>query len=291
MRSGETPVLAFAVAVALAFHSHSPGNLLLLRREKYKLFAARILKPVSTFLTAEWRKLIMAQYAIDPALLTLYLPAGLELDLFGPNRTCYVSLVGFLFTRVRLKRIPIPFHTTFEEVNLRFYVRRNLPDGTHRRGVVFLSEIVPKAAITLFARALYGEAYSTARTRHTWDLTPTALNVSYAWRHRSEWRTLSVQASPISEPIAPNSMEEFITEHYWGYTKRRTLFGRPPSTGEYGVAHPSWQVYPLQSALVQADFGSLYGPAFSSLTQRAPDHVLLAEGSPIAIRSGSHFTA
>ena len=241
----------------------------------------------STFLTAEWRKLIMAQYAIDPAVLIPYLPAGLELDLH--DDLCYVSLVGFLFTRVRLKGIPIPFHTHFEEVNLRFYVKRPLPDGTHRRGVVFISEIVPKPAITLVARALYGEAYSTARTRHTWTTTPDALAVRYDWRHRGHWQTVSVEASPIAQPIAPISMEEFITEHYWGYTKRRNLFGRPASTGEYGVAHPRWQVYPILNSHIEADFGSLYGPAFANLTQRKPDHILLAEGSAIAIRSGGHF--
>ncbi len=242
----------------------------------------------STFLTAEWRKLIMAQYAIDPAILTPYLPGGLELDLYdnGSQRFCFVSLVGFLFTRVRLKGIAIPFHTHFEEVNLRFYVRRNLPDGSHRRGVVFISEIVPKPAITLVARALYGEAYSTARTRHAWSTTPNALDVRYDWLHQNRWQTISAQATAPPEPIAPGSMEEFITEHFWGYTKRRNQ-----STGEYGVAHPSWQVYPLHSAHIEADFGSLYGPAFAPLTQRTPDHVLLAEGSAIAIRSGSHFTA
>lgn len=241
---------------------------------------------MSTFLTAEWRKLIMAQYAVDPAILLPYLPRGLELDLFGPGRTCFVSLVGFLFDRVRLKGIAIPFHTRFEEVNLRFYVRRNLPDGTYRRGVVFVSEIVPRAAITLVARALYGEAYSTAPTRHAWSNIPTTLAIRYDWRHRGQWQTISVDASPQPEPIAPNSTEEFITEHYWGYTRRRNQ-----ATGEYGVAHPRWQVYPLHSAHVQADFGSLYGPAFADLSQRAPDHVLLAEGSAVAIRSGQHFTA
>ena len=36
---------------------------------------------------------------------------------------CYVSLVGFMFKNTRLLNIPIPFHTDFEEVNLRFYVK------------------------------------------------------------------------------------------------------------------------------------------------------------------------
>jgi uncharacterized protein YqjF (DUF2071 family) len=262
----------------------------------------------STFLTAAWRKLIMAQYAVDPAILQPHLPGGLELDLYedpaSPNQPpqCFVSLVGFLFDRVRLKRIPVPFHTRFEEVNLRFYVKRHLPDGTFRRGVVFLSEIVPKAAITLTARALYGEAYRTAATRHLWRTspasatTPPELDISYAWqlprpRRSNKWQHLSVQASATPTDIAPGSLEEFITEHYWGYTLHTGLIPRRGATGEYGVAHPRWQVYPIRSAHVAADFAALYGPAFAALTDRAPDHVLLAEGSPIAIRSGSHFTA
>jgi uncharacterized protein YqjF (DUF2071 family) len=82
----------------------------------------------STFLTAEWRKLIMAQYIVDPATLAPWLPSGVELDLYQGQ--CYVSLVGFLFDKVRIKGLPIPFHTRFEEINLRFYVRR---DHHHRQ--------------------------------------------------------------------------------------------------------------------------------------------------------------
>jgi uncharacterized protein YqjF (DUF2071 family) len=255
---------------------------------------------MSTFLTAEWRKLIMAQYAVDPAILKPYLPGGLELDTY--NKECFVSLVGFLFDRVRLKGLPIPFHTTFEEVNLRFYVKRPMPDGTLRRGVVFISEIVPKPAITWTARALYGEAYRTAATRHLWRTSPSPqaaqaeLDISYAWqlprpRRSNKWQHLSVQADATPTAIAPGSMEEFITEHYWGYTLHTGLIPRRGATGEYGVAHPRWQVYPIRSTQVAADFGALYGRAFANLTEREPDHVLLAEGSRIAIRSGSHFTA
>jgi uncharacterized protein YqjF (DUF2071 family) len=255
---------------------------------------------MSTFLTAAWRKLIMAQYAIDPAILQTHLPGGLELDLYEqPNQPprCFVSLVGFLFDRVRLKGLPIPFHTTFEEVNLRFYVKRPMPDGTFRRGVVFISEIVPKPAITLTARALYGEAYRTAPTRHLWRTSPdgSELDISYAWqlprpRRSDKWQHLSVQAGATPTDIVPGSIEEFITEHYWGYTLHTGLVPRRGATGEYAVAHPRWQVYPVRSAHVAADFGALYGHAFAHLTEREPDHVLLAEGSRIAIRSGSHFT-
>jgi uncharacterized protein YqjF (DUF2071 family) len=246
----------------------------------------------STFLTAEWRKLIMAQYIVDPAVLAPWLPGGIELDFY--NGETFVSLVGFLFDRVRIKGISPPFHTRFEEVNLRFYVKRTMTDGAVRRGVVFISEIVSKPAITVLARALYGEAYRTAATSKLWRESADELDISYSWKvpgvRSQRWQHMAAQADPQPQPIAPASMEEFITEHYWGYTQRNGLISRGAGvTGEYGVAHPRWQTYPVRATQVSADFGALYGKAFANLTDRAPDHVLLAEGSAVAIREGSHF--
>ena len=75
------------------------------------------------FLTAEWKQLLMLNFAVDPALLRPFLPAGTEIDSFE-GRT-YVSLVGFQFNDTRVAGFAIPFHRSFEEVNLRFYVRRS----------------------------------------------------------------------------------------------------------------------------------------------------------------------
>ena len=273
-----------------------------------------------TFLTAQWRKLIMAQYEVAPEVLESRLPPGLELDLYEGRS--FVSLVGFLFAHVRILGLPIPFHTQFEEVNLRFYVRRPMPDGSYRRGVVFLSEIVPKFAITAVARTLYGEAYSTAQTAHHWGLIgsdplriapkggrrrarahfrdlarqPTSsvpdaapwhasgAEVVYEWKHRRQWQRVGVRAGNQLGDIAPGSLEEFITEHYWGYAPRRG-----GGTTEYGVEHRRWQVYPVREYQVACNFGSLYGPEFADLADRPPDHVLLAEGAPVSIRWGGRI--
>lgn len=238
----------------------------------------------STFLTAEWRKLIMAQYAVDPATLAPWLPPGVELDLF--DGVCYVSLVGFLFDRVRLKGVPVPFHTRFEEVNLRFYVRRTEPDGTRKRGVVFIRELVPRAAITIVANTLYEEPYATVPTRHRIVNTPQSLNVSYDWRYKGLWQSVAVEAAPTPEPIPVGSDAEFITEHYFGYTKRSR-----GSTSEYAVQHPRWLVYPILRHRIVADFAALYGPAFASLRRQPPASVLLAEGSEISVSSGMRLPA
>jgi uncharacterized protein YqjF (DUF2071 family) len=234
---------------------------------------------MSTFLTAEWRKLIMAQYAVAPETLAPWLPHGLELDLFQSR--CYVSLVGFLFDRVRVKGLPIPFHTRFEEINLRFYVTRTEPDGSRKRGVVFIREFVPRRAIAFIARRFYEEPYTAIPTRHGIELKPEALSASYTWKLNNRWHSLAVEAAPTPQPIASGSEEEFITEHYWGYTKRAD-----GSTSAYEVRHPRWQTYPLTSHAIDADFTALYGPAFAHLNNAQPTSVLLAEGSAVSVLNG-----
>ena len=117
-----------------------------------------------SFLRAEWRKLAIANYAVERSVLEKYVPAGTELDLWNDN--CYVSLVGFMFVNTRLLGIKIPAHSDFEEVNLRFYVKR-FEKGAWKRGVVFIKEIVPKPALTLVANTIYNENYETLHSDDT----------------------------------------------------------------------------------------------------------------------------
>lgn len=232
---------------------------------------------LASFLTAEWRKLAMANYAIPPELLKQYVPKHTELDLW--NGQCYVSLVGFLFDNVRLKGIPVPFHTSFEEVNLRFYVRYCDEHGNWKRGTTFIKEIVPKFAVSWLANLIYHEPYVTMPMRYNWQQTHDQLTVKYEWKHRN-WNRFEVVAEPQVVDMPVGSQEEFITEHYWGYTAFT-----PSVTSEYGVEHPRWQVYPVKNYDIEVDFAALYGDVFGFLSNQKPDSVLLAEGSAIQVRS------
>src|SRR5688572_815454 len=144
-------------------------------------------------LTAEWRKLIMANYIIDPRLLYSYLPANTEPDSW--NDKTYVSLVGFSFLHTRLRDVRVPFHTDFPEVNLRFYVRYKEQDKW-KRGVVFIREIVPKPALTWVANTIYGEKYTTLPMKKHWDIDDARLNIRYTWR-LGQWHSLEVIADPM----------------------------------------------------------------------------------------------
>lgn len=229
------------------------------------------------FLTAEWRKLAMANYAVDPRVLHPFVPRGTEIDIW--KGTCYVSLVGFMFLNTRVMGLPIPFHRNFEEVNLRFYVRYRERD-VWKRGVVFLREIVPKRALTWVANTLYAENYQTMPMGHSWKTAGEAWEIEYRWK-RSTWNRLKVVANRQPVSMSEGSEEEFITEHFWGYTRvddRRT--------SEYGVEHPRWEVYPIQSCEVGVDFADVYGQSFGFLSGEAPRSVFLAEGSAITVTRG-----
>jgi uncharacterized protein YqjF (DUF2071 family) len=228
------------------------------------------------FLTAEWRKLMMANYVIDPAILTKYLPKHTEIDLWEGK--CYVSLVGFLFKNTKLKGIKIPFHSNFEEVNLRFYVKHF--DGKEwKRGVVFIKEIVPKFALSLVARTVYREPYETRKMNYLWEEDEN-LRVVYSWKTEN-WNSMEVITSKASNPIVEGSEEEFITEHYWGYTK-----WSEEKTSEYEVEHPRWKVYNLLSYKIEVNFEENYGADFAFLNDTAPASVFLAEGYEICVRGG-----
>ncbi len=230
-----------------------------------------------TFLLAEWRKLAMANYSIDQQILDRYLPPKTEIDLW--NDICYVSLVGFMFKNTKVKGFKIPFHTNFEEVNLRFYVRFK-DNGQWKRGVVFIKEIVPKPALTFVANSVYKENYETMAMSHSWTTSEDSLTVEYKWK-KGRWNSLKVVTDKKASLIQDNSEEEFITEHYWGYTKISN-----EKTSEYGVEHPKWEVYKTLDYLVDVDFGDIYGQEFGFLSSLKPKSVFLAEGSEIQVKVG-----
>lgn len=227
------------------------------------------------FLTAEWTNLIMANYIVDKDLLLPWLPYKTALDEFKGNT--YISLVGFKFADTRVLGLNIPFHTNFTEVNLRFYVRYN-DKSSWKRGVVFIKEIVPKHAITLVANKLYKEKYCTMPMKHSHEHCEEVLKFSYQWKYKRQWNKLEATTEKISVPMDSESEEEFIAEHYWGYSKYNSQ-----TTFEYEVQHPAWEIYPVKEYAVDCRFEAIYGSEFGFLETAKPASVFVAKGSLIKV--------
>lgn len=227
------------------------------------------------FLKAEWRKLAIINYEIDPEILLPYLPKGTELDFYRGRY--YVSLIGFLFLNTKLLGLPIPFHRNFEEVNLIFYVKKK-EKGVWKRGVVFIKEIVPKPALSFVANTLYKENYHTMPMKNQIHESGDELLIRYSWKDKS-WHSIEIMADRTAKLMEENSEFEFITEHYFGFTKKEN------TTTEYEVCHPKWDCYTVKEHHVDIDFQKIYGNNFECLNHQKPLSVMLAEGSQIQVKT------
>lgn len=234
--------------------------------------------PRRAFLTAEWRYLVMLNYEVAPSVLRPLVPAGATLDLWQGR--ALASVVGFRFLRTRVLGAPVPLHRDFDEVNLRFYVRREMPNGEVRRGVTFVRELVPRAAIAVVARLAYNEPYRAVPMRSTAPAAPTDApgRVAYEWRTAAGWQRVAATAAGAPEVPAPNAESAFVSEHYWGYTRQRD-----GGTVEYEVSHPRWRVWAAEAPELAADVRGLYGAAFEPALAAAPSSAFVAEGSPVVV--------
>lgn len=229
------------------------------------------------FLTAHWRYLAMLNYRVSPDLLTPFIPKGTQLDLW--NGHAYVSVVGFLFDETRVFGVPVPLHRTFEEVNLRFYVKRDV-DGETRRGVTFIRELVPRRTIAWIARLGYNEPYRALPMRHAYGLTGPAwrpLTIEYGWRARGQWGRLRVAPTGAATHAARGSEAEFISHHQWGYTRSRL------GTLEYEVRHEPWPLWKAPVASLEGDLSAVYGEPLGQALTGEPHSAYLAEGSAVSV--------
>ena len=225
------------------------------------------------FLTAQWRNLIMFTYAVNPARLIDRVPPGTTLDSWH-GRTL-VSIIAFQFLNTKVLGAPVPFHQDFEEVNLRFYVRRLADDGV-RPGVVFIRELVPRPIVGGMARLLYREPYLVLPMRSKVMGGPPP-DVEYQWDSTGHWCTLRGKGDGEGAEPSSGSLEEFLTIRHWGYNGER---GK--DTLEYRVDHPRWRVWHARNARAEYQAEPLCGGELArELT--SPVSALIAEGSAVTI--------
>ncbi|MBN8524778.1 MAG: DUF2071 domain-containing protein [Planctomycetes bacterium] len=224
------------------------------------------------FLAARWSSLAMLSWQVDPALLLPLVPDGTELD--AHDGTTYASLVGFRFTGTRVLGLPVPGHRDFDEVNLRFYLRRR-QDGAWQRGVSFVRELVPRRAIAWLARLRYNEPYlAVPMSSQVGDS-----EVVYRWQApQGGWNALRVH--PTGDWLLPDaaSRDGWIAEHYWGWTRQRD-----GGTVAYRVEHPPWRIRAASASATEGDLAATYGRVWAEALAGPPASAFLAEGSPITV--------
>ncbi len=237
----------------------------------------KLIKPViKNFLSASWEYLAMFNYEVDPSILKKHIPPHTEIDFF--NGKALVSIVGFLFNNTKVLGVKWPFHINFEEVNLRYYIKRK-DNNEWKRGVGFVSEIVPKPIVAGIANFLYNEKYSASSMGNSIVMENDMLSVSYKWK-KNRWNEMQVRAKNELLDIKEASEEEFILEHYYGYNE----FNKK-TTIEYKVQHPRWQIFPVIDFKLDCDVEKLYGKEFVPfIMNKKPVSVFLARGSAVTVK-------
>jgi uncharacterized protein YqjF (DUF2071 family) len=245
------------------------------------------MKPERPFLTARWTELLVLNFAVPGEQIARLAPPGTEPDLFDGQ--AYMSVIGFMFRDARFFGIGLPWQRQFEEVNLRYYVRRETELGT-RRGVVFAREIAPQPLVATTARWLYNESYVTRRMRNSVQLAGPRLNagdeLGYEWRtgprDRHIWNRMSARVAATPLLPAPGTLAEFIIEHYWAYTHQRD-----GGTSEYRVAHRPWRVAPVENLEWNCDLATTYGDSpLAKYLAAPPVLAFVADGSPVQVFRG-----
>jgi uncharacterized protein YqjF (DUF2071 family) len=172
------------------------------------------------------------------------------------------------------------FHQAFEEVNLRFYVRR-----AAKRGVAFIRELVPKRAVAAVARFAFNENYSYVPMSHKIETLADrgAVEARYVWGSGADRCSIRIETKGPSFIPQDGSLSQFIAEHYWGYAARRK------GCLEYEVQHPQWFVRTAEQAEFSGNANECYGREFAEVLKRDPESAFLAEGSQVTVLKGSRI--
>jgi len=136
--------------------------------------------------------------------------------------------------------------------------------------------------VTSIANGIFHEHYETIRMQHEWKMDEKEQAIQYSWK-KDKWHSLVINADLEKHALTPGSMEEYFTEHYWGYTQQ------DGHTLEYFVDHLPWEVYSTRSFVITVDFEMCYGKSFAFLNEVPPASVFLAEGSGISLQKNQEW--
>jgi hypothetical protein len=120
--------------------------------------------------------------------------------------------------------------------------------------------------------------------RHIIETEGSSKTAEYRWQLGEQWCRLSVQTGGLPTHPREGSLEQFITEHYWGYSSQRT-----GDSLEYHVSHVPWQVWAATKAGFEGDASALYGRELATILQRSPECAFVADGSPVIVFRGNRI--
>ena len=229
-------------------------------------------------MTARFSEVVAVNFQIDPKVLAPRIPKGLELDFYKGET--YVSLVAMMLRDVRVWGIPIHIATGFEELNMRFYVRRKDGDG-YQRGACFIKDYVSSGAAAWILGSLFKADFHKIKMKHDntgfADDGESVPSVDYRWKVGDHWNRLRIKARSKVQKTGSDTKVGFILNHNNEYSSRKG------KTLEYRATHPTWTVWDAAQANFTCDVKTLFGQEFEKPLSKRPASVFVASGSDFTI--------
>jgi uncharacterized protein len=186
-----------------------------------------------------WDDLLFIHYRVPVEQLRPHVPDGLELQ--EHSGSGWLGVTPFVVTGLRARGLfPLPFASSFRELNVRTYVTR---DG--KPGIWFFSLDSSSQAAVEAARRLYRLPYFRA------DISVRRRGDELLYDcSRDDGKAFSASYGPVggASPPEPGSLEHFLTERYCLYAAHQSRLYRAD------IHHRPW---PLQKAQAQIDLNTM----------------------------------
>lgn len=235
-------------------------------------------KPAVSY-QASWHDMVVINFDIEPRIVEMHLPPGLEVDLY--NDHSFISLVALKCRDTVIKGIRIPFHSNYAQLQLRCYVKRTDGDTT-RRGTFFIKRFVPSRRVARLMSWWTGQKYQHMRIRtHVSGFQETDPNImpeaQYECFVNGRWNKIKIKARSQRRKLRPESKDQFILDHQYAY------YSDGKNTFEYLVDHPPWLIWDAASGALDCDVEALFGKEFARPMKHRPSSVMLARGSDVTV--------
>ena len=205
-------------------------------------------------MTQSWHDLLFAHWAVDVDKLRSKVPAALELETFGGR--AWVGIVPFRMSNVAPRGVPpLPWLSSFTELNVRTYVRVN-----GRSGVYFFSLDAARSLAVAGARLLNLPYFRAAMS-----MDEDEDGFRYRSRRRGDGKAaLDCSYAPVGESFtaAPGSLVYFLVERYCLFDLDRR--GRP---FRMDIHHRPWK---LRDARASFAVNSMAAASGIALPAHAP---------------------
>lgn len=191
----------------------------------------------------EWKDVVFLHWPVKSEWLRRFVPDELEVDLYDDQ--AWLGVVFFQAKATRLRFLPpVPGTRSFLELNVRTYVKYG-----DRRGVYFFSldASSPLAVKTASHRGFLPYRYAEI------SMTKKAADWRFSSRRIEAGRfpeSFDMSYTPVSIPIAPSPIEQWLTERYCLWTKPENRLYR------VDIAHSPWTLHYLEGYIDQNTMAS-----------------------------------